>query len=140
MTIKEIIKMMSAGEVAGWALILLLLFLSLIQISPLKLNPWDNVFAWLGRKLNGSMEYKIEHLQKQVLELWINAHRQTILTFARECRGNVEHSAEEWSTLLNLCEEYERYCNTHNVNNGVVRENTRYLRQLFQELSREHKI
>ena len=133
MTIYEVWQKLTAGEVAGWAVVLLILFLSVIQISPVKLNPWDHLFSWLGGKLNG-------RLQKQVQDLWINTHRQTLLTFARECRAGVEHSADEWAYTLNVADEYEAFCEKYEITNGVVRADTRYIRDLYHELSREHKI
>ena len=136
MGLNEILSKVNAGYVTAGIVVLL----SLIQISPLKLNPWDKLLGWFGKKLNGGMEKQIKDLQKQVRDLWINNHRQSILTFARECRAEIEHSAEEWSHILNLCEEYERYCKTNDVTNGVVRQNTLYIRELYQRLSHEHRI
>lgn len=136
MGLNEILSKVNAGYVTAGIVVLL----SLIQISPLKLNPWDKLLGWFGKKMNGGMEKQIKDLQKQVRDLWINNHRQSILTFARECRAEIEHSAEEWSHILNLCEEYERYCNTNDVTNGVVRQNTLYIRELYQRLSHEHRI
>ena len=133
MTIYEIGQKLTGEEIAGWAFVVLILFLSLVQISPLKLNPWDRLFSWLGGKLNGK-------LQKQVQDLWINTHRQTLLTFARECRSGVEHSSDEWAYTLNVADEYEQFCEKNDVTNGVVRADTRYIRELYHELSREQKI
>lgn len=141
MSFVEVMRKLAEGETAGWGIVsALIVLLSLIQISPLKLNPWDKLFGWLGKKLNGDVEKETRDLQKQVRDLWINNHRQSILTFARECRSEMAHSAEEWSHILNLCEEYEKYCENNNVTNGVVRENTKYIRDLYQELSRDHRI
>ena len=124
----------------GWAVMLLVIVLSLVQISPLKLNPWDAVFHWLGRKLNGELDDRLTCLQKHVQDLWITSHRQSILTFARETRSGIDHDSEEWSNILNICEEYELYAIENSVRNGVVRENTRYIRELYQQLSREHRL
>ena len=140
MTIFDIYKQMTGGELAGWAVMALILILSLIQISPLRLSPWDSIFAWIGKKLNGKMEADFKDLWNRVKDIWVNSHRQTILTFARECRNGEDHSTEEWNYILNICGEYEEYCKKYNVTNGVVHENTLYIRELFHELSREHKI
>ena len=72
--------------------------------------------------------------------MWINTHRQSILTFARECRADMNHDAEEWNHILSIADEYEVYCAKNTVSNGVVKANTEYVRALYQELSREHKI
>ena len=107
MSLLEVMERLTTGEMAGWAVVVLFLLLSLIQISPLKLNPWDAIFAWLGKKLNGATEKRLLEVEKQVSDMWINNHRQCILTFARECRQNIPHSSDEWSNVLNVAEEYE---------------------------------
>ena len=132
MTINEIWEFLRGLDL-GWTGAAILLLLSLIQISPVRLDPWDRIFAWVGSKLNGN-------LQKQVREIWINMHRQAILQFARECRAGQEHSEEEWSHVLNVADEYEQYCQKNSVINGVVKQDTLYIRQLYQELSRDHRI
>ena len=136
MGLNEVLSKLNAGCITAGIVV----FLSLIQISPLKLNPWDKLLGWFGKKLNGGLESEIKNLQKQVRELWINNHRQSILTFARECRADIDHSAEEWSHILNLCEEYENYTEKNDITNGVVRQNTRYIRELYQKLSHDHRI
>lgn len=140
MELNAIVHRLEMEEMTGWAVMLLVIVLSLVQISPLRLNPWDAVFHWLGRKLNGGVEEKMTALQRQVRDLWINSHRHAILTFARECRTEVAHNADEWYNILNICEEYESFTERNAITNGVVRENTRYIRELYQQLSREHRI
>ena len=140
MTVTVFFEKMTVGGLTGWAVVIIFLLLSFIQISPIRLNPWDRIFAWIGRRVNGEVKEEIKDLKKEIRDLWINNHRQSILTFARECRAEIYHSAEEWSHILNICEEYEQFCEKNEVTNGVVRENTLYVRQLYQQLSREHKI
>ena len=140
MTIYEVLSKLSAGEMAGWAVVLLILLLSLVQISPVKLNPWDNIFGWIGKKTNGETEKLLDKLEQHTRELWINNHRQTILTFARECRADIEHSSDEWTNVLNVAEEYEKYVTENKVTNGIITQDTEYIRNLYQEMSREHRI
>ena len=140
MTITELFEKITAGEIAGWALAVLLLLLSLIQVSPLKLNPWDNIFAWVGKKMNGATEKRLREVEKQVADMWINNHRQCILTFARECRSGISHSSDEWSNVLNVAEEYEQYVREKRIPNRIIHQDTQYLRKLYQELSMEHKF
>ena len=140
MTITEVFEKITAGEMAGWALAALFVLLSLIQVSPLKLNPWDNIFAWIGKKMNGATEKRLQEVEKQVSDMWINNHRQCILTFARECRSDISHSSDEWSNVLNVAEEYEQYVEEKHITNGIINQDTQYLRKLYQELSMEHKF
>lgn len=140
MTIYEMVNKMSAGEMGGWGILLIIILMTLCQIAPIKLNPWDSVFGWFGRKINGEMQGQLEELKKQVSDLWINSHRQSILTFAREARADIHHDAEEWNHILAVADEYEVYCQKNTVSNGVVKADTTYIRNLYQELSREHRI
>ena len=140
MTLSEMALQLEAERVAGGALLVFFLLLSLVQISPIKINPWDTILKWLGKKLNGGVEDHMDCLQKQVRDLWINSHRHSILTFARECRSGVVHDSDEWYNILNICEEYSTFCAEYSVQNGIVRENTRYIRELFQQLAREHRL
>ena len=126
MNLYDAFQKLTAGELAGWALAVLIMLFSLIQISPLKLNPWDKILGWFGRKLNG--------------KTWINHHRQCILTFARECRAEIQHSSDEWTNVLNVAEEYEKYVTENKITNGIITQDTEYLRNLYQELSRDHRI
>lgn len=140
MSIHEILEKLTAGEVAGWAAVILIVLFSLIQISPIKLNPWDRIFGWIGKKINGTMHDQMEELKKAVRDLWINDHRQSILNFARECRACIEHDAEEWNHILAVAEEYEMYCEKNTVSNGVVKADTAFIRDLYQELSKNHQL
>ena len=140
MNLFDFVSKMTAGEVAGWGLIVLILLLSVVQISPLKLNPWDRIFSWIGQKANGKMQSQLNALSAQVREMWINKHRQTLLIFARECRAGIDHSADEWVNALNVADEYEKYCESHAVTNGIVKADTAYIRELYLQLSREHRI
>ena len=42
--------------------------------------------------------------------------------------------------MLNTIAEYERYVAYNNISNGIVKADSEYIRDLYQELSREHKI
>ena len=112
MTIKDFIDGMTVGNLAGWAVALLIILMSLIQVSPLRLSPWDSILGWFGKKFNrkteeriSGLEEKIADVEKQITDMWINAHRKSILTFARECREEITHSADEWSHILTVAEE-----------------------------------
>ena len=140
MNLYDVFQKLTAGELAGWVVVLLIILFSLIQIAPVKLNPWDNIFGWLGKKINGETARRIEKLEKQVRDMWINDHRHMILTFARECREEIKHSADEWTNVLNVAEEYEKYVDENQITNGIITQDTEYIRRLYQEMSREHRI
>ena len=140
MTVMEFWNKLTVGGLAGWAVMLILILMSLIQISPIRLNPWDRIFSWLGKKMNGQMQKQLDELRKQVRDMWVNNHRNQILVFAREARGGVEHSSDEWTNILNMIADYETFCEENKITNGIVKADSEYIRNLYQELSREHRI
>ena len=113
--------------------IFILIILSFVQISPVKFNPYDKFFAWLREKL-------IADTHERLNSLWINFYRQHILRFARECKHDVKHSPDEWHCVLTMASEYEAYCKDNHIVNGVIDAETKYIRNLFQEISHERKF
>lgn len=140
----ELFSRLTAGEMTEWGAILIILLLSIIQISPIRFRPWNAIFSWVGRKMHGEqlekLESRLEGLQTQVTTMWVNAHRQSILVFARECRAGVTHSPDEWANVLTVADEYEVYVEKHNIANGVVKADSRYIRDLYHQLSHEQKL
>ena len=75
MSITDFLHTAISGQIAGWVLAAIAALMTLVQISPLKLNPWDRILAWFGQKLNGK---QLSDLQKQVTTMWVGDHRQRI--------------------------------------------------------------
>ena len=65
-----------------------------------------------------------------------NAHdkRWSILDFANSCHNGRKHTKEEWEHVLNQLKYYEEYVEKHNIDNAVIEEETRFLRELYREL------
>ena len=128
----------------GWCVVAILAVLSLIQISPVKINPWDAILGWLGRKLNGKeltlLQGEMKDLKAKVNGMWVAAHRHAILTFARELRAGIEHSTDEWSNVLSQIDEYEVYCEKNHIANGVVKQDSIFINNMYQQLSVEQKL
>ena len=79
----------------------------------------------------------IKDFRERIDSVWINFNRQHILRFARECRQNVLHSRDEWRYVLNIANEYERYCHDNKLTNGIIEAETEYIRDSYQECIRD---
>ena len=64
MTVVDVFERIGIDGAAGRAAVLVVLLLSLVQISPVRLDPWDRIFAWFGRKLNEDVDIEIRDLKK----------------------------------------------------------------------------
>lgn len=127
--------------------IVLAVFLSLVQIAPIKINPWDTILGWLGTKINAGVKKQLDAVSQQsnvqkeeFREFWIDYQREAILRFSRECSQDMSHSREEWNHILDIIKRYETFCSKHEIANGVIEENSSYLRDLHKKLLQEHRI
>lgn len=114
----------------GGALIILL---SIVEISPIKFNPWSAIAKWLGRAINADVINGLEEVKKaqtetrQRLETHISTDeerevdhcRARILRFNNELLRDIPHTKEEFIEILKDIDDYERYCRDHkNYANG----------------------
>lgn len=108
-----------------------LLFMTLVQIAPIKVNPWSaigklagNAMRFLGKTMNKDVMDKLETVENDVKNLKekhddlknrmdkddADECRTRILRFADELRRGVEHSEEFFNQILDDISDYERYC------------------------------
>lgn len=111
MSVQEII----AGS--GGALVVLL---TLIQIAPIKVNPWSSIGRTLGKVLNGDVIEKLDKVERRLDEHIriddernADLHRARILQFNTELLRNSRHTEEDFNEILYNIDCYERYCVDH---------------------------
>ena len=106
----------------------LLILATLLQIAPIKINPWSFIAQKIGKALNGevvekvdSLERNVENLRNECEEREATKCRARILRFGDEILHNVKHSKEHFDQILLDITAYEQYCNTHpNFKNNVA--------------------
>jgi len=125
--------------------IILISSITVIQISPIKIDPWTLVFKKLGDWINGDIKQELIELKKNSDELKRDFEetkaqdkRWHILSFANSCRNGKRHSKDEWEHLITELREYEEYTKRKNIPNGVFEEDAKYLRSLYQKISMEN--
>lgn len=114
--------------------------ITLFEIVPIKINPWSTLFRWIGKAINGELKEQLSDLSSDVSELKSDFEikkaedmRWEILEFANTCRIGNEHSKDEWRHIMNQVSEYEEYTERKGITNGVIEEDTRFLRELYHE-------
>ena len=65
MDIISLLKELSAGQIT----LAIVAVLSLIQITPIKIDPWSSLLRWIGRKITGELSDKIDALSDKVDKL-----------------------------------------------------------------------
>lgn len=147
LSLEDLLSMFMPITPGGELFLIAVAVLSLVQIAPIKINPWDVILGWAGKKINAGVKEQLDTVQKQsdiqkaeFREFWIDYQRESILRFSRECSQEVPHSREEWNHILDIIKRYEHFCRKYDIVNGVVEENSDYLRSLHRQLLQEHKI
>ena len=99
----------------------------IVQISPVKVNPWSWIAKQIGRAINGEVIEKVEGIEKEVRSLKdkqaeaegrhdkrdADLCRTRILRFADELRRDIKHSEEFFDQALDDINTYETYCRNH---------------------------
>lgn len=93
---------------------------TLIQIVPIKINPWSWVATLIHKFLFGKIDEKLDSISKKVddLEAKTDKHnavlaRTHILRFSDEIQNDVRHSQEYFRQQLLDIDTYDQYCEAH---------------------------
>lgn len=106
----------------------LIILLTLIEIAPIKINPWKAIGRSIGRAINSEVLDKVSALEADVQSIREDIEEQAavdcrarILRFGDEVLHGDEHSKDHFDQTLRDIATYERYCAQHpNFENNVT--------------------
>ncbi len=156
MTVEEI---WASCKVGGLALVALL---TLIQISPLKLNPWRPLGNLIKKGLSGiakllnkeviaeigevkaditNMKTELADVKTELTNVKTGVNKQgainaraRILRFGDELLHGMNHSKDHFDSILRDAHDYESYCDTHkDFENGVTGPTIQHIRSVYQD-------
>lgn len=107
--------------------------ITVIEIVPIKINPWKWILSWIGEAINGDIRRDLSEFKRDFEETKANDMRWNILNFANSCRRHEEHGKDEWRHVMSQIKEYEEYTEKKHINNGVIEEDTKFLRELYRD-------
>lgn len=104
-----------------------IVLLSIVEISPIKINPWSRLAKWLGSAINADVIKELKTVKatqaetRERLETHISTNdkreadncRTRILRFNNELIREIPHTREEFIEILKDIDDYERYCREH---------------------------
>lgn len=132
------------GDLATAVALLVAGCLTLVEVSPLKWNPWSAI----GKIVNSAVldelkKIKTEHttamrdvnekmteLAARLDESEAKAARMRIQRFADEMYGEIRHSKEHFDLVLMDITAYNRYCDEHP---GFINEKTKVAQDVITE-------
>nr|WP_303038316.1 hypothetical protein [Enterocloster clostridioformis] len=125
---------MSLNEIITSGGGVLLILLTIIQLAPIKVNPWSKIARAIGRAMNVEIMDKLNESEA-------TDARYRILRFDDEIRHHVKHTEEHFNQIMDDIDEYERYCSAHpNYKNSkavLAIENTR---RTYERCRRENSF
>ena len=105
----------------------------IVEVVPIKINPWSKLFHWVGNVMLGEFKSEMLTFKREQEEKNANDMRWAIINFANSCRRGEQHSKDAWRHVLNQISEYEDFTKKHNIINGVVDAESEYLHQLYKD-------
>ena len=146
MSLQEI-KEMILGNGGFWFCALFIV-LSLIEIAPIKINPWSWLAQRLSKAFNGEVMQEIGNLSKELKDVKQDVsdireeakereainRRTRILEFGDEIVHEVRYSKEHWDQILLDITAYEHYCDEHpHYMNNVAKATIKHIKKIYQQ-------
>ena len=135
MSVEEIKELLLNG--GGIVFILL----TLVEITPIKINPWSWVGKKVGRMLNGEVLNEVNNLKQELTDHKAKSEerhatlcRAHILRFGDEVLHGIPHSKEAYDNILLDIDSYEEYCEKHpGYKNNIAVQTIKHIKRKYQE-------
>ena len=132
----------------------LLAAMTMIQVAPIKVNPWSAVAKAIGRAINGEviakaigraingeviakvdqLERDLEAMKAAQEERDAISCRSRILHFGDETIHGVRHTKEHFDQILRDITSYEQYCDDHpHFENNTTVLTSRRIKDIYEE-------
>lgn len=118
---------------SGWTSLFAIMCL-LVEVTPLKINP----IGWLGKRLNASMNERVDKIEKKLDNHIADGYRNYILSFQDKLLKESRFTMEEWKKAISSCSDYEEYCEENNISNDIVSQAITFIRNEYQGALQTH--
>lgn len=126
MGLKEILEKIGQIGIGNIGMMVFIL-LSLIQIAPIKIDPWSRLIKWIGKIINSEVMEEVKEIKEDLQSVHTelddlkaldekreaDAARNRILRFDDELRRKVDHSEEFFNQILDDVTAYTTYCDNN---------------------------
>lgn len=137
MTLSEVWKVISSNP--SIVTIVIILLMSFIEISKIKINPWSSIGRLFGKFLGiTAISHKLDALEKKVDENQATTIRVRILQFEDELQAGRVHSKDSWDQVMDDIQRYEAYTSGHpEFKNNITAASTAHIMKKYGELLEE---
>jgi len=125
MNLNELMTQISAGGVVS----VLVIILSLVEISPVKISP----LAWIGKRVNQATLDTVKEMEKKLDDHIAQSYRTKILDAQDSLLRGERFSQEQFSEILDACTAYEDYVEKNVIKNGKVEHAIKYINHKYDK-------
>lgn len=112
----------------------LLIAITLVQVAPIRINPWSTIARAIGKALNADLNEKMDANEAKTA-------RYRILRFDDEIRHKIRHSKEHFDQIIEDVDTYERYCQDHpRFPNGKAVSATDNVKRTYEKCKAENSF
>ncbi len=119
---------------------------TIIQIAPIKVNPWTALAKKICKVFTGDLSDQIKKVDKKIDDVDarlikhieesdkrdLRKQRESILDFASAIAENKRHyTREQYEQMLHECDAYMMYCEEKKFKNAVAEESIALIRQAY---------
>lgn len=157
MTLYDLFKSIPMMQIKDVSLVILGIFVvtaSLIEITPIKLNPWTWILGGIGKRINRDIKDRMEKLEKKQAEFEqkfdsyvddqrkkdLDDMRSQILTFCNECMRHKQHTREQFRFVIRRCDEYEKHIEDNHLKNGEISDAINQIRSIHRKCLAENSF
>lgn len=127
MNLQTLIGLYTGDNGLTHGVLTVLLVMTVVQVAPIKIDPWKFIFERIGGWLNSSIIARVESIERKLDNHIVEYEhdkiadmRMKILDFANACMNNRPQTQEAYIYMLKLCDGYEEYIQSNGQRNGEV--------------------
>ena len=120
--------------------------LTVVQLAPIRVNPWSAIAKAIGRAINAEVLRELHTVADQLDshiriddERNADSYRTRVLQFNNELLREILHTREDFIEILAVIDAYENYCHDHrqykNNRAGCAIEN---IKRVYMERLQKH--
>lgn len=145
MSLLEIFKMEAVKDGLSAGAIILIILMSLLQVSKININPWSWICKKIGNLLNADILKEVREIDKKLdahikesEEQYLIATRRDILEFCNSCMNKRRHTYEQFRFIIKKCDEYEKYIEDNHIKNGEISSAIQEIHRIYNKCIQEN--
>lgn len=123
--------------------------MAMIEISPIKINPWSWIAKTIGNAMNAGVMDEIKQVKtaqeetrkklddhiEEGEERKADNYRSRVLRFNNELVRGLGHTEEDYDEILDVIWKYNEYCKTHpNYKNNKMPHAIKNVERMYDEM------